>query len=111
MTCTEQSYNHNGHTTVATVDWDAQVATIKSSATQIVFNVYKPYDQTPFFKIGVNRARPPASLEGHWNGIQKAVEAIVKYLTDSGETQTVKNNRLDKERKERNAAKLDSKGR
>lgn len=110
MTCTEQSYSHKGHTTVAIVDWDNQKAEVSSTATTITFEVYKPFDQTPFFKIRTSKAKPAACLEGHWNGIQKAIEAIVKYLTDTGETQTMKNNRLDRDRKERNA-KADTEGR
>lgn len=109
MTSLKQSYKHNDHTTDVSVDWDSQIATVQSTATSIVYQVYKPVDQTPFYKIRTDRARPPASLEGHWNGIQKAIDAIVKYLTDTGETQTMKNNRLDRDRKERNAAKTESK--
>jgi len=83
---------------------------VESTATSVIYHIYKPLDQTAFFKIKTNKHKPPASLEGHWNGIQKAIDAIVKHLTDTGETQTMKNERMDRERKERNAAKLESKG-
>jgi len=105
MTCTEQSYNHKGHTTVATVDWEAQKAIVKSTCTAIHYEVYKPFDQTAFYKIKTSLASPAATLQGHWSSIDSAIQGIVHHLTVTGETQTAKNNRLDRDRKERNAAK------
>ena len=111
MTCIEQSYSHNGHTTDAVVNFDDQEAKVTSTATVVTYRVYKPKDQTAFFRIASSKSVVPSVLDGHWNGIQKAVDAVVKYLADHGETQNAKNHRLDRDRKERNAAKANSEGR
>lgn len=110
MTCTEQNYLHLGHSTDVTVDWEDQTAEIRSTKFNNFWTVYKPRDQTAFFRIKVHTGALHSNLDGHWNGLQKAIDAVVKHCIDQPESQTAKNIRLDKDRKERNAAKTNPKG-
>ena len=110
MTCTEQKYHHQDHITDVIVDWDEQTAEIRCTKFNVYWKVFKPRDQTAFFKIALSKGVLAPNLEGHWNGLQKAVDAVVKHCYDSKESQASKNDRLDRDRKERNAAKANTEG-
>lgn len=92
-------------TVVEHVDTVEQYAIISSKKTTAKFNVYKPRGHYHFFKVRVDAGAVPNVLSGYYSSLDAGIKAVVSYLKDSKETFTVKSERLDKERKERHAAK------
>lgn len=87
------------------VDHGNQVASLSHPNYQSKFYVYKPRDQTPFFKINLDKGVTPSELSGHYSTLQRGIDAVKVFLHNSKETFAVKSDRLDKERKERHASK------
>lgn len=90
------------------VNHDKQEARLSHPNFKTSFFVYKPKDQTPFFKVGLENGNIPKELSGHYSTLQRGIEAATLYLKNSKETFSVRSDRLDKERKERHASKLNS---
>lgn len=97
------------HSTDVIVDTEAQTAVVTSSTHKAIFNVYKPRDQTTFFRVKPTNGVLPTVLSGRFSSLNKAVEHVVHYLEHAQETFAAKSDRLHQERQERNAAKLNSK--
>jgi hypothetical protein len=96
--------------TVVEVDWEKQEARIKNpSKSKATYTVYKPRDGSAFFRVKVDESRLPDSLSGRFSTLLKAVEHTTEYLRLMKESFSVRSDRLDKERKERHAAKLAAK--
>jgi hypothetical protein len=86
-----------------------QTASVQSSKYLSKFLVSKLSTSSTFFKIELENGPTPSQLSGAYSNIAKANEAILEFLLTAKETQAAKNERLDKERKERNAV-TNSKG-
>lgn len=111
MTSLVLNYPRQDHSTVVTVDVENQEASIESTKFKSYsWKVWKPRDQTAFFKVSSSKNKVAEELEGHWSSLQKAIDAVVDYIDKAVETQAAKNERLDNLRKERNAAKRNSEG-
>lgn len=80
-----------------------QTASIKTSKYTSKFLISKMSKGSIFFKISLEVGETPAALSGSYSSIKKAIEAVSTFLLTAKETQAAKNERLDKERKERNA--------
>lgn len=94
------------------IDTENQTASIKSPKYLSEFKVSKAPGGFIFFKIEfVGGAPIPNDLSGVYSSVNKAVEAIKTFLLTAKETQSAKNERLDKERKERKNAVSISEGR
>lgn len=94
------------------IDTVNQTASVKSSKYLSEFKVSKAPGGYIFFKIEFAGGAPiPKELSGVYSSVNKAVEAIQTFLLSAKETQSAKNERLDKERKERKNAISISEGR
>ena len=89
--------------TTMDVNHDKQEAKLTHPNFKTPFFVYKPRDQTPFFKVMLEQGVTPKELSGHYSTLARGIEATLKYLENSKETFSVRSDRLHKERKERNA--------
>ena len=87
------------------VDHTNQVASLSHPNYESKFYVYKPRDQTPFFKINLDKGATPKELSGHFSTLQRGIDAATTFLKTSKETFAIRSDRLDKERKERHASK------
>lgn len=110
MTSTEPNEHQSVPSTVVeSLDYDNGVAVIHNySKTKLKFIVYKPRYEYQFFRIKPEKGPMPDALQGHYSSLDYAVSHVVKYLDNLKESQAVKNDRLDQDRKERHAAKSDS---
>lgn len=95
--------------TVVDIDWEKQEALLSNPKTPIVYKVYKPRDGSALFQVKTSQGVLPNSLTGRFSTIRSAISFVEKYLDSINETFSVRSDRLDKERKERNAAKTESK--
>ncbi len=95
-------------TVVELVDHDKQYARLTSTKHLLTFDVYKPRYNYNFFRVKVNKGSLPQALSGDYSSLTKAINAVTHYLNTTPETQGAKNERLHKERQERNAARADS---
>jgi len=91
------------------VDVEKQTAVISSPKSKTDYVIYKPRDQTAFFKVRTTVGSLPSELSGHYSTLNKAIQLVSHYVEHSKETFAVRSDRLDKERKERHAAKSNSK--
>lgn len=80
-----------------------QTASVKSDKYLQEFKISKASHSGIFFKIELEKGVTPSQLSGHYSSMRKAIEAIEVFLLTAKETQSAKNERLDKERKERHA--------
>ena len=97
------------HTMDVTVNTEDQTALIVSSKFKSRFHVYKPRDQTFFFRIKLDLGTLPEVLQGRFSSLNKAVEICKHYIETAEETFAKKSDRLHQDRQERNAAKLEPK--
>lgn len=96
--------------TVVDIDWEKQEARITNhSKSKATYTVYKPRDGSAFFRVKVDKSNLPEALSGRFSTLRKAVEHTTEYLRLMNESFSVRSDRLDKERKERHAAKLAAK--
>ena len=96
--------------TVVDIDWEKQEARITNpSKTKATYIVYKPKDGSAFYRIKADDSRLPQELSGRYSTLQKAVDFACEYIRLMKESFSVRSDRLDKERKERHAAKLAAK--
>lgn len=80
-----------------------QTASIQTEKYTSKFLISKLSKGSAFFKINLEVGVTPSALSGSYTSIKKAIEAVSIFLLTAKETQATKNERLDKERKERNA--------
>jgi hypothetical protein len=111
MTYTAPNSLQRDPSTVVTVDWDAQEALIESPKFFNTFHIYKPRDQTAFFKVRMGTGVISPKLDGHFSGLQTAIDFVCKYIYDSQETFAAKSERRAAEREEAKIAKANTKGR
>ena len=97
------------HSTDVTVNTEEQTAVVSSTTRKSAYNVYKPRDQTTFFRVKLDKGVLPEVLSGSFSSLNKAVEHVVHYLEHSQETFAAKSDRLHQERQERNGSKSLSK--
>jgi len=93
------------HSTDVIADTEAQTATVTSTTHKSAFHVYKPRNQTTFFRVRPDKGVLPTVLSGQFSSLNKAIEHVVHYLEHAHETFAAKSDRLHQERQERNAAK------
>lgn len=95
-------------TVVEVVDYENQYAVLSHPHYIKKFRVWKPRNRFHLFMISMEPESPlPKELQGSFSSLQAGINYLTKYLDNSKETQSAKNERLDKERKQR-AAKLQS---
>lgn len=85
------------------IDRTNQLASLKSPKYLSKFFVSKAEGGYIFFKVDLENGPVPKELSGMYSSIDKAIDGIQTFLLTAKETQSAKNERLDKDRKERNA--------
>lgn len=95
-------------TVVEHIDHAEQYAIISSPKTSVKLKVYKPRGHYHFFKVQAEKGQVAGELSGYYSSLDNGIKAVLAYLKTSKETFSVKSDRLDKERKERHAAKANS---
>lgn len=94
-------------TVVELVDLENQRAVLSHPNYKVKFLVWKPRLKYHFFNVAIDgQGVLPKELSGNYSTLENGIKAVTKFLDNSKETFTVKSDRLDKERKARNAAKL-----
>lgn len=96
-------------TVVELVDRENQKAILSHPNYKSKFLVWKPRLKYHFFNVALEgQGVTPKELSGNYSTLENGIKAVTKYLDNSKETFSVKSDRLEKERKARNASKLQS---
>ncbi len=89
---------------VKLLDYDKQIAEVYCPKVDTIYKIYKPRDNTAFFKVtGPNTV--PKFLSGHFRSIDTAIEFIKRYNKEAKESNSVRQEILHRERQARNASK------
>lgn len=87
---------------------EEQYAVISTPKLKTKIRVYKPRYQYHFFKIKYESAITPECFSGQYSSLDAGIKAVKQHLLTSEESFAVRSDRLDKERKERHAAKANT---
>ena len=87
-------------------NYDQKIAEVSCpEKTKVKYNVHKAPGGFIFYMVTPTKGPAPEALAGRFSSLDKAVDAVVDYLTKMKETQAVKNDRLHENRQKRKAEK------